>query len=140
MPIDLHAIFGGPDRPRDTPPIQRPIPSHPEPADRLLFDPDASDEPPAEEEPAGPEPAEGAVAEPIDVPSGAPWWDFGDGAEAVVVEPCPQCGSLELWQGHAQLGAPEPAWRCVHCDPPDHHRLLGHRLRIKSLTPQEESP
>lgn len=34
--------------------------------------------------------------------------------------PCPECGSLELWQAPAgdPTGLTPPRWRCQRCDPP----------------------
>lgn len=41
-------------------------------------------------------------------------------------DPCPECGSLELWQTLAGN------WRCLRCDPPTTaHRLLEQVQRIR---------
>jgi hypothetical protein len=49
--------------------------------------------------------------------------------------PCPECGSLELWQSAAGdlLGLAPGVWRCVKCDPPTRARRL--RERIVRLNP-----
>ena len=48
-----------------------------------------------------------------------------DGESQVIgeVAPCPECGSLELWESPAR--GPTPGrWRCTNCDPPTAARRL----------------
>lgn len=45
----------------------------------------------------------------------------------IPLDPCPKCGSLELWQSLAGdlCGRTSGTWRCVHCFPP----IIAWRLR-----------
>jgi len=42
------------------------------------------------------------------------------------VDPCPKCGTLELWQTLAGN------WRCLRCDPPITARRLRERAMLQS--------
>jgi len=61
----------------------------------------------------------------------APWADDPEHDESTEVidppDPCPECGTLELWQTLAGN------WRCLRCDPPTKARRL--RERAARLTP-----
>jgi hypothetical protein len=52
--------------------------------------------------------------------------DAGEADEAIELtdppDPCPECGTLELWQTLAGN------WRCLHCDPPTKARRLRERV------------
>jgi len=59
----------------------------------------------------------------------AGWLDGGD--ELPDLEPCPQCGGLELWES---CGWPRP-WLCLRCDPPTRAlRLLDALEQIRART------
>ena len=57
----------------------------------------------------------------------AQWADDSEAYEAIAPPcPCPECGTLELWQ--SLVGN----WRCLRCDPPTKTQLLQERpTRLK---------
>lgn len=48
-------------------------------------------------------------------------------------DPCPECGTLELWQSLAGN------WRCLRCDPPTKARRLRERA-ARLITDRTDSP
>jgi hypothetical protein len=53
-------------------------------------------------------------------------------------DPCPKCGSLELWQSAAGdlFGRTPGRWRCLRCDPPTTARRLAElaeRIRRREI-------
>ena len=61
-------------------------------------------------------------------------WDSPTAIPASSVEPCPTCGSLELWESAAGNlgGLTRGVWRCLHCDPPTEARRLLLQLTGKA--------
>lgn len=54
--------------------------------------------------------------------------------EIDLLEPCPRCGSLELWQSLAGdlRGQTPGVWRCIHCEPPSTAwRLRQQAVRLR---------
>lgn len=58
------------------------------------------------------------------VHSEEPEEDWPESIDARKVEPCPKCGTLELWQN--LVGD----WRCQRCDPPNRWRAFAARHGI----------
>ncbi len=53
-------------------------------------------------------------------------------------DPCPKCGTLELWQSVAgdPFGQTPGTWRCVRCDPP----TTARRLRELAVRLRKQAP
>jgi len=66
------------------------------------------------------------ATEPIAEPIGPDGWPV-DCIDPNELTPCPNCGTLELWQSVAGdlFGLTPGQWRCMRCDPPTAARRLA---------------
>jgi len=64
-------------------------------------------------------------------------WDEPEAQDSIQVidppDPCPKCGTLELWQSLAGN------WRCLRCDPPTNARRLRERADRLRGSPRRNS-
>ena len=77
-------------------------------------------------------------------PDGGLTWLHPDHPEALgwddLPDPCPKCGSLELWESAASdlIGLAAGRWRCTRCDPP--RRMRRPTPRVRRDPPHPEWP